>query len=1011
MEEFFFFNKLIALIALTAAGCCLPVFFLWCRPRVLPLKKTNSSLRAAWIGAAFGALALLLATEVASAAPCDIKPAAPAIIRHNLGASYCELCGTGYVTIVIANPYEGSDMTGMTVQEDLRSSGLTFDSPASPLIWINGVSRPSAAPIVSGPNNSILTWTSAQIAELSSLAFDPDPGDATTLTIRFAVTRDSGLSQEGLHTATRDIQAEVIYTAQYLDDPPPPGDPVVVQCPGMPATVNTPVNPLQYREPDPAVTKGGRNVDASQTSYTPTVYGNDRDDVIWRVRVTNNGDADLQDLELDDVMANGNIDINFLCSTEASAETAAITNNGSTATTPAGCVNVTGSGNDFTDYDVDDPFGYDDPGSDLVDVLQSTPADIFLVGKIPVSAPGIGACSDPRTNTVSDIQWGCEADVPPVVPAPTPGGINRTSTGSPLADVTATLRTQSDTDLDIDVDFLGYPGNPVAGARGRVRITINNNSGGTVTDLELTNDLPPEYVVDSTHPVTIAGTGSYGYYPGLTNRIAWTNENVDPLLNNIPQFTLTSSAATNSGQTNMLRNGDRLVITFGIILVRPGSYDKVADLDVITEIPAAMTDGTDPNHAQFLVDLDNNLTVQFNDFCTGGPNSDTDFSEHTPDPEDLDIQTYGPSGPVLDYILTDTTNTTLTVRLTNNGGHGAEDYFAYVAFGRTMDVDETQLPAGCSATLANMPPLDEWQDPLDFPPGAAIYECTGTEIVRNGGTRDFDFVVSKSTNPADIAADDLTFRADVIGEITLFDGTRLTFPTIVARGDGITDRANNYSIDAIRARVMGFNLNKAQVGNCSENNPPPGAPDDEMQIGEECSYNIRAGGWFGFLTPGYTPIEVRNARVDDVLPDGQGYVLSTDPTVTSNAQIDNIAFDRVGGPVPPNWLLDGDLEEGTLYWTFNDAGSYITTIEQWFELDVRTRLLNDPINASGVPNQHTALSTNTLTSTFDVYFLVGTGNEFDVPYGPSMSVYPPVADRQVNHRHRAQHHRGQRGLQ
>ena len=96
----------------------------------------------------------------------------------------------------------------------------------------------------------------------------------------------------------------------------------------------------------------------------------------------------------------------------------------------------------------------------------------------------------------------------------------------------------------------------------------------------------------------------------------------------------------------MLRNGDRLVITFGIILVRPGSYDKVADLDVITEIPAAMTDGTDPNHAQFLVDLDNNLTVQFNDFCTGGPNSDTDFSEHTPDPEDLDIQTYGPIPPI-----------------------------------------------------------------------------------------------------------------------------------------------------------------------------------------------------------------------------------------------------------------------------------------------------------------------------------------------------------------------------
>ncbi len=981
MEEFFFFNKIIA------SSCCLPVFFLRCWSRVILPKKTRSKLWGAWIGAAFGALALLLFAESVLAAPCD-KPATPAIIRHDLTASYCELCGTGYVTIVIANPYEGSDMTGMTVEEDLRSSGLTFDSAASPSIWINGTSRPSAAPIVSGPNNSILTWTSAQIAELGSLAFDPDPGDATTLTIRFAVTRDSGLTQEGLHTATRDMAAQVTYTAQYLDVPPPPGVPTIVQCPGMPATVTTGVDPLQFREPEPSVAKGGRNVDAAQDSYTSTVYGNDKDDVIWRVRVTNNGDADLQDLVFDDLMQSENLDINYICSTQAQAEAVAIAGNGAIGSY-AGCIDVRAFNNSITNFDVDDPFGYDEtPASDLIDVLRSAPTDLFLVGKIPDSAAGIGACSIPRTNTARNVEWGCEAE------SGTPGGIDRTSTGSPLADVTATLSTQSDRDLDISVAYLGYPGNPVTGARGRVRITITNNTGGTVSDLVLTNDLPPEYMVDATHPVTIVDTGAYGYYPGLTDLISWDNPNANPLLNNIPEFTLTSSEATNSGQRNMLRNGDQLVVTFGIILVRSASYDRMADLDVITEVPGVITDDTDPNHAYFLNDLPNNVTVEFNDFCTGGPNTDTYDSLHDPSPEDLDIQTYGPSGPVLDYILTNNTDTTLTVRLTNNGGHGAEDYFAYVVFGRTMDV--TQLPAGCSATLANMPPLVEWQDPVDFPPGAAIYECTGTQIDRNGGTREFDFVVRKSTDPADIAADDLTFRADVIGEITLFDGTRLTFPTIVARGDGITDRANNYSIDAIRARVMGFNLNKAQVGNCSENNPPPGLPDLEVQIGEECSYNIEAGGWFGFQTPGYTPIEVRNVRVDDVMPDGQGYVLSTDPTVSSTAQIDNIVFNRAGGPVPPNWSLLGDLQEGTLFWTFNDAGSYITTRDEWFELDLKTRLLNDPINASGVPNQHAALSTNTLTSTFDVYFLAGTGNEFDVPYGPSMSVYPPVADRQVS---------------
>ncbi|MDX1269628.1 MAG: hypothetical protein R3311_19810, partial [Oceanisphaera sp.] len=119
-----------------------------------------------------------------------------------------------------------------------------------------------------------------------------------------------------------------------------------------------------------------------------------------------------------------------------------------------------------------------------------------------------------------------------------------------------------------------------------------------------------------------------------------------------------------------------------------------------------------------------------------------------------------------------------------------------------------------------------------------------------------------------------------------------------------------------------------------------------------------------------------------------------DPPTTG--QIDNIAFDRVGGPVPPNWDFLGDLAQGTLFWTFNDNGIYITQRNEWFELDLRTRLLNDPLNTSGVPNRHANPSTNTLTSNFDVVFLANTGNEFTVPYGPSMSVYPPVSDRRVS---------------
>jgi len=957
--------------------------FLRCWSRVVLLKKTKPKLWAAWIAAAFGALALLLAAQAASAAPCDIKPATPPIVRHDLVSSYCELCSYGYVTIVISNPYEGADMTNMTVEENLRASGLTYDPNApTPMTYrVNGGPlQVGGAPSLSGADNSILTWTSAQIPALASLAFDPNRFDVSTITITFAVTRDGGLTQEGLISATRNMVAQVTYTAEYLDVPPPPAPPTIMQCPGMPSTVTTGVDTLQLREPDPAVTKGGRNVDAAQGSYTSTVYGNDKDDVIWRIRLTNNGDADLQDLRLDDVMETGNVDIRYLCPTEAAAEEIAITNDGVGPGT-MGCVGVVN--NRVLDFDVDNPFGTPNNDSpDLVDVLQSTPADIFLVGKIPISSSGIGACSAPRTNTVSDIQWGCEVESPPV------GGIDRTSTGSPLADVPATLSTQSDTDLDIGVSYIGYGGNPVTGAKGRVRITITNNSGGTVRNLWLRNDLPPEYVVDSTFTPTIAATGAYGYYPGLTNQITWDNPDANPLNNTIPEFTLTSSEANpdHPEQVNMLRHGDQLVITFGIILVRPLSYDKEADLDVREEVPG---DNTDPNHVSDLDDLTNTLDVDFENFCTSGTTRETTVTTHDPRPEDLDVDI---AGSVLDFILTGdpAQRLPLTVVLTNRGGHDAADYTAYVTFGRTMDV--VTVPGGCALTT-NPPLLDEWQQPAPIPAGAAVYACTGGDIGRNGDTLTLDFEVLKSTDPADIAADDLTFRADVIGEITDSGGNLLTYPPINVppRSDGGSDRANNYSLDGIRARVIGFNLLKSQVGTCSENNPPPTSPDRQVQIGEECTYHIDTGGWFGFKTPGFALIAVQDIQVIDQLPDGQGYISSTDPYITSTVAIKSINLNPPG--LAP---LDEVVGPEWMNWTFNQAVPSERIIEKdhWFRVDMTSRLLNDPIDVSAAPNQHAALSINTLTSTFEAVFDDGSGH-ITRTLGPSTVGYPRVEVRRI----------------
>ena len=142
--------------------------------------------------------------------------------------------------------------------------------------------------------------------------------------------------------------------------------------------------------------------------------------------------------------------------------------------------------------------------------------------------------------------------------------------------------------------------------------------------------------------------------------------------------------------------------------------------------------------------------------------------------------------------------------------------------------------------------------------------------------------------------DDLTFRADVFGEITLFDNTALTLPAPAPIPDttpNVQQLANNYSFDAIRSRVLGFNLVKS-AWYCAEDgfsqpvtppadilSPAPGAPNTpaltgnlNSQIGEDCAYRIESGGWFGFITPGFALIKVQDVTVTDDLPDGQGFI-------------------------------------------------------------------------------------------------------------------------------------------
>src|SRR3989339_1952011 len=98
------------------------------------------------------ALVLVLPLGYALAADCDLKSSPPRqIIEHDVtiipatSLSYCELCGFGYVTVIITTPYDGAYLAISEFKEELLNSGLTFDSSAPDRMQVNGTTVGASA--------------------------------------------------------------------------------------------------------------------------------------------------------------------------------------------------------------------------------------------------------------------------------------------------------------------------------------------------------------------------------------------------------------------------------------------------------------------------------------------------------------------------------------------------------------------------------------------------------------------------------------------------------------------------------------------------------------------------------------------------------------------------------------------------------------------------------------------------------------------------------------------------
>ncbi len=917
-------------------------------------------------------------------------------LSHDLVNSYCELCGQGEVIVNVTNT-GGITLNNVTVTEDLSRSVLGSGLIVVPgSVTFNGAAAPNP---VAGPGGTFV-WN---VGSLDSSA-DLTPSNPVTIQIRFLVQRNfPTFSHEGLADIdpadgpSTDLSIEATATYESV-------------CGNSPAAVSTGIGLLNLRQPIPTTTKLGWNVDAGQLEGTAAafVYGHENDDIIWRVEVANSGLADLEDLMVADTIG-GNFTFTAVCDNAADATAAA---NGTIAGT---CV-ARGPGASAAPPFLPLP----NPG---VDAPQAGSGFVYYVGSI------LGSCTNATNNT--NIEWGCDIDG-------TNGGIDSTSSIIPLANTLGSAGLSTDVSgaglpgsginnaLDVQVAVTGINTGQPVGSRGRVTIIITNDTGGTVRRLTMTDVLPVEYVIDPTLPsvvdtastnpafsITMIPANGVATYDGMIDRITWTNPTsiinpvTDPLNNTTPQFTL-DSTTTGSGAfpDDLLRHGDQLIITFDIVLVDASRYDLLADLDIREEtLPA-----TDPDNN---FTISNQLTVDFEEACAL-PEPDSvvvNQNNINANPEDLDVDIVGTN---LSFIINTDPNVLLplTVRVTNNGGHDADNYFLLVTFGAAMEVDT--FPAGIctdiSATLPSLPrPYWDAPEPVPVNDNPTVFECYNGPIAPGFGNRlDLDFIVSRPS-PAS-AIDDLTFRVDVVGEIQLADGTPLQrdgtpliFPAVTTTPAAQIDNvANNYSLDAIRARVIGFGLVKSLVGNCTEQASFPTRTANSVFIGEDCQFNIISGGWFGFDTPGFGIIAVHTISVDDEVPtaisaiaSAQGYISNTNGAA-SDAEIlsSGIVFTPPPNPPVQPPLLPNQLAQGTVTWTFNvpDTGrpddNKLVVRDKFFNTNITTRIMNEPLDNSVLPNRHNQLSRNVLNTEFSADFVDTSGNPGVFVFDQSITGYP-----------------------
>ncbi len=906
-------------------------------------------------------------------------------LTHDPNNSFCELCNEGEVRLIVSNT-GGVLLTDVVVTEDLRTSGLRYVAGSTTYL-VDGVLMGPALidPVPFGTDDRMVTWNATHIPELVNLfsAFSTAPNTPQEIEIVFRVERAPGFTEESLVAANRDIQASAAY-GLFCGPPPQAATSLLFELP--------------LEQPVPEIVLQGRNVDANQsaTQYTDDVFGGAQDDVIWRLTLANDSAqarADLEDLLVNSLFSfvsetiapppdiAPNFNIAEVCNSEANATLAA---NGASPGAPdcisPGSANLPGSAIS-TAHDVDDPFG--NPNNDevaaFVDTLEGTQATVYFVGQFQT------LCNITQADV--DVEWGCEVDPGGAGGITAPGSNGGTAPNVIISDSQISGTDVNAGDIAVTHTITGSNVGQPLGSKGVLTIEITNNANGSVRNITLTDVLPAGYALDisqiSNPGVSDVLVGSvvttplFGVYTGIIDIATVTNLNAVAFENNTSLDITLSSSTGVAPQNDLMRAGDVVQITINIVKI--SGFDIEADPDIEDE---NTVNGEDPT---VVTGLTNQVSVDIRNTCgefvgTVNPANLT----VNPSPADLDI-TINSGDPNKTYVISNPADSLdLDVQVTNFGGHEANDQFIMVTVGSGLQV--TGIPAACTSIVPLSPvsppavPRPVWDPSL--PVTGETYTCDAGVTFQPLETRNYLFTVQKQGLGAD-----LTFRADVVGEITLATGgAPLVYPAPVT--NVITNVANNYSLDTIRARIIGFNLTKI-VTDCREQGPLAALSQAaNVQIGEDCTYHLSAG-WFGFSSPGFGQIAIGNISIFDDVSAGQGYISQAD-TVTGAASGSVTAATFSSTPaavVAPNEITQAR-------WDYN-AGANNITDNVNIDIDIVKRTRNDALDSSAAPNNHSAVTTDTLNVSFEVDF-DGVGGQPPVVFSNGSANYPPLSDREVD---------------